>query len=333
MDDASPLCPTAADVRRAAERIAAHAVRTPLLESADLNARCGGRVWIKAECLQRTGSFKFRGAYNRLSALDAEQRKAGVVAWSSGNHAQGIAAAAGLLGMRATIVMPADAPQIKIANTRALGGQIRFYDRRSENREEIGRELARREGAVLVPSYDDPWIIAGQGTVGLEIAQQLSALGQRADAVLVPASGGGLIAGTSLALRDQWPELDVHVVEPAGFDDHRRSLISGQRERNPAGGESICDALLAPEPGELTFRINRQTLSGGYAVSDEQAMHAVAYAVRSLKLVLEPSGALALAALLAGLHDGAGRSTVLVVSGGNIDPAMLAECLRRYPLA
>jgi threonine dehydratase len=249
------------------------------------------------------------------------------VAFSSGNHAQGIALAARLLGVRATIVMPADAPQVKLRNTKALGAEVVTYDRASDSREEIAARLATGRGAVLVPSFDDPDIIAGQGTVGLEIAGQAADLGVRVDDVLVPASGGGLVAGTALALEAISPGTRVWTAEPEGHDDHRRSLASGRRESNAPGTRSICDALLAPSPGELTFAINRRLLAGGHAASEEEVRAAVAYAARTLKLVVEPGGAVALAALLSGRVEARDRTVAIVLSGGNVDDGLLCEML------
>ena len=246
----APL-PEVADVEAAALRLDGIVRQTPLLESDALNELVGGRLLCKAECLQRTGSFKLRGAYNAISQLDGQP----VVAFSSGNHAQGVAAAAKLLGVPATIVMPADAPAIKIANTRALGAEIRLYDREREVREEIGAEIALRTGAALVKPYDDPRIIAGQGTVGLEAAAQLRAIGTTPDAALLPCGGGGLIAGCSIALAAAFPGVAIYAVEPEGFDDTGRSLAAGERLANAPGANSFCDALLAPVPGELTFAL------------------------------------------------------------------------------
>ncbi len=315
------------DVRAAAARLAGHARRTPLLSATPLDERTGGRILLKLETLQHTGSFKFRGAYNRLSQLDAAQRAAGVVAFSSGNHAQGVAAAARLLGMPAVIVMPADAPQVKMQNTLALGAEVVTYDRLRESREVIAARLAVERGAVLVPSFDDPDIIAGQGTVGLEIAEQAAELGMPLDDVIVCTSGGGLVAGTALAIHALSPGTRVWTAEPEGHDDHRRSLASGRRESNAPGTRSICDALLAPEPGVLTFEINRRLLAGGFAVSDAEVCDAIAYAARTLKLVVEPGGAVALASLLAGRIDANGRTIAVVLSGGNIDDVVLRRVL------
>jgi threonine dehydratase len=315
------------DVRAAAARLLGHARRTPLLAGTPLDELTGGRILLKLETLQHMGSFKFRGAYNRLAQLDAAQRKAGVVAFSSGNHAQGVAYAARLLGVPATIVMPADAPRVKMQNTLALGAEVVTYDRLRESREQIAAQLAAERGAVLVPSFDDPDIIAGQGTVGLEIAEQAAELGARLDDVIVCTSGGGLVAGTALAIRALSPPTRVWTAEPEGHDDHRRSLAAGRRESNAPGTRSICDALLAPEPGVLTFEINRRLLAGGLAVSDAEVKDAIAYAARTLKLVVEPGGAVALASVLAGKIESGGRTIAVVLSGGNIDDELLREVL------
>ncbi len=325
MSDA--LAISAADVRAAAELIRGVAVRTPLLEFATLNEAVGGRVLVKFEGAQRTGSFKFRGAYNRLARIEADARRAGVVAWSSGNHAQGVAAAAKLLEMQATIVMPADAPAIKIANTRALGAEIVLYDRLTESREEIATRLAIDRGATLVPSFDDPWIIAGQGTVGLEILEQADEAGAGIGQVLVCCGGGGLVAGIATAIGDGAPAAEIYAVEPAAFDDTARSLVSGKRETTAAAASSICDALLAPSPGALTFPINKALLSGGLAVTDEQVRAAMRFAFEKMKLVVEPGGAVALAAALHRLAPAHAGDTVVVVSGANVDPGLYAAIL------
>ena len=324
----SQFVPTVADIRDAARRLEGHAVRTPLLESPLLNRRVGGRLLVKAEVLQRTGSFKFRGAYNHISRLDAAQVKAGIVAYSSGNHAQGVAAAAEIVGAPATIIMPSDAPALKIANTKSYGAEVRTYDRYHQHRETIGAELARETGAGLVRPYDDAWVIAGQGTVGLEIAEQCAELGLSPDAVLSPAGGGGLIAGTSLALEADLPGAKLYACEPEGFDDHRRSLEAGDRTANAEGAISFCDALLASIPGELTFAINRERLAGGFAVTDEEVAAAMAVAFTDLKIVVEPGGAVALAAALAGRIKTRDRITVVVTSGGNVDPVLFDQVLR-----
>jgi threonine dehydratase len=322
------VLPDFSSVRAAAARLAGRAIRTPLLAGTPLDARLGGRVLLKLETLQHTGSFKFRGAWNRLVQLDARQRAAGVVAFSSGNHAQGVAAAARQLDIPATIVMPADAPQVKMRNTRDLGAEIVAYDRQRESREEIAARIAAQRGAVLVPSFDDPDIIAGQGTVGVEIAEQAVAAGMTIDDVVVCCSGGGLIAGVALAMEALSPGTRLWSAEPEGFDDHRRSLAAGRRMGNEPGRHSICDALLAPMPGELTFAINAGRLSGGLVVSDDEVRGAIAYAARTLKLIVEPGGAAALASVLAGKLDVRGRTVAVVLSGGNVDDSLLADVLR-----
>jgi threonine dehydratase len=314
--------PTAADVDAAAQRLAGIALRTPLVTSPVLDAVTQGRVFLKAEILQRTGSFKFRGAYNKLSSIPQHDRARGVVAFSSGNHAQGVAAAAKLLGMPAVIVMPSDAPRPKRERTAALGAEVVLYDRVRENRQTIAQEIAQKRGAALVPPYDDPLIIAGQGTAGREIIEDLAALGLVPDAVVVTASGGGLTAGIALAVKARVPEARVYTAEPEGFDDHARSFRSGAREKNAALTGTICDALMAQTPGELTFAINRTLVTEGAAVSDEEVGAAVAFAFRELKLVVEPGGAVALAALLSGKIDVKGKIAVAVLSGGNVDPGL-----------
>ena len=325
----SDSLPTAADVEAAARRIAGMAVETPLLESPALNERVGGRVFLKPESLQRTGSFKFRGAYNKLSTLPTDQRRGGVVAFSSGNHAQGVAAAAQLLGVKAAIVMPSDAPAIKLANTRGYGAEVVLYDRAREDREAIAQALAEKRGAAIVRPFDDPDIIAGQGTVGLEIRQQVKARGLDLDAALIPAGGGGLISGSTLALKAGWPALPVYACEPAGYDDTGRSLAVHRRLPADTSAASLCDGLLSPLPGKLTFALNDRLLAGGFAVTDDEVLSAMAFAFRVLKLVIEPSGAVCLAALLTGKFDGRGRNTALVISGGNVDPGVFVRALER----
>jgi threonine dehydratase len=320
-----PLPISAKDVRDAARLIRGKAVYTPLLTSAPLDARAGRRVLIKFEGAQHTGSFKFRGAYNRLARIAAADRGKGVVAWSSGNHAQGVAAAARLLDMPATIVMPADAPAIKVANTRALGAEVVTYDRFAQSREEIATALAESRGATLVPSFDDPFVIAGQGTIGLEILDQAGAAGVTVGQVLVCCGGGGLVGGIATAVKDRAPETAIYAVEPAAFDDTARSLASGRRETVDPAARSICDALLAPSPGVMTFPINHALLSGGLTVTDDEVRAAMRYAFATLKLVIEPGGAVALAALLHGKAPPAEGTTVVVVSGANVDPTLYAE--------
>jgi len=323
----SPELPGFADVQAAARRIAGYAVVTPLLESPALNKRLGFRLLVKAEPLQRTGSFKFRGAFNRLVQLDAEQRRHGVVAFSSGNHAQGVAAAAEILGIPAVIVMPSDAPAIKLANTRGYGAEVVTYDRWTEDREAVAARIRAERGAVLVKPYDERDIIAGQGTVALEVIAESQARGFAIDAFAANSSGGGLIAGCALVLQAQSPATRIYCAEPAGFDDHARSLAAGTRLANAAGTSSICDALLAAMPGELTFAINSSRLAGGLVASDDEVRRAMATAFQELKLVVEPGGAVALAAALAGRFPGDPKVVVVVASGGNVDPAIFRAAL------
>ena len=324
--------PSATDVRSAALALEGHAHKTPLLESSLLNDRLGLRLLVKPETLQRTGSFKFRGAYNRISRIPDDQRGGGVVAFSSGNHAQGVAAAAQILGLPALIVMPTDAPDIKVANTRAYGAEIVFYDRFGENREEIAGEIVAERKATLIRPYDDPLIIAGQGTIGLEMAMQARALGATLDAVLCPCGGGGLVGGTALALASESPQTKIYSVEPAGFDDMARSLAAGERLSNEPGATSFCDALLTPEPGELTFKINARLLAGGLRVSDDDVGEAMRVAFKYLKLVVEPGGAVALAAVLSGQFEArseaSGKTVGVILSGGNVDGNVYRAALK-----
>ncbi len=314
----------AGDVEDAARRLNDVALRTPLIENAELNAKVGGRVLLKPECLQRTGSFKIRGAYNLLSQLDPQQKRRGVVAWSSGNHAQGVACAARLLGIHAAIVMPEDAPAAKLENTRHLGGEVITYNRYTGDRESIARETAAERGAELVPSYDHEHIIAGQGTVGLEIAEQADELGLIPDQVLICCGGGGLTAGSAVALKSRIPGVHIHTVEPDTFDDTARSLALGERVRVAESARSICDALQAHTPGRLTFPILQKLTGPGLTVSDDEVRDAMRFAFRHLKLVVEPGAAVALAAVLHGKIDVAGKVTAVVISGGNVDIELFA---------
>ena len=317
--------PTAKDVDEAARRLAGVALHTPLLTSAALDAMTGGRVFLKAETLQRTGSFKFRGAYNKLSAIPPERRAGGVVAFSSGNHAQGVAAAARLLGMPCVIVMPRDAPRAKRERTAAHGAEIVLYDRASDDREAIAAEIAARRGATLVPPYDDALIIAGQGTAGREIVDDLRVLGLVPDVVVITASGGGLTAGIALAVKARVPTAALYTAEPQGFDDHARSFRSGRREQNAELTGTICDALMARTPGKLTFAINQSLVGAGVVASDQEVATAVAFAFAELKLVVEPGGAVALAAVMTGKVDVKNKIAVAVLSGGNVDPELFSK--------
>jgi len=323
--DPSAALPTSADVDAAAQRLAGVALRTPLISSPVLDQAIGGRIFLKAETLQRTGSFKFRGAYNKLSALPQDSRQGGVVAFSSGNHAQGVAAAAKLLAMPAVIVMPSDAPRPKRERTAALGAEVVLYDREREDREAIARGIAAQRGAVLVPPYDDPFVIAGQGTTGREIVEDLAVLGLAPDMVIVNASGGGLTAGIALAVKARVPAARLFTAEPSGFDDHARSFRSGKRERNERLTGTMCDALMAQSPGQITFEINRNLVGDGVTATEDEIGRAVAFAFRELKLVVEPGGAVGLAALLAGRLDVRGKVVVAVLSGGNVDPELFSK--------
>lgn len=313
-----------ADIEAAAERLAGIAVKTPLLQNAELNRIAGGKVLIKPECFQSIGSFKIRGAYNLLKQLSAEQAERGVVAWSSGNHAQGVALAGKLLGIHTAIVMPEDAPSAKLENTRKLGGEIITYDRYNGDREAIARGVAVERGAEIVPSYDEPRIVAGQGTVGLEIAEQSVALGLPVDQVLINCGGGGLASGSAIALKSRLPDIEVYTVEPEEFDDTARSLAGGERVSIQENASSICDALLADMPGQLPFDIMRELISGGLTVSDAEVREAMRFAFGNLKIVVEPGGAVALAAILAGKVDTSGKTTAIIFSGGNVDVEQFA---------
>jgi threonine dehydratase len=325
------MVPTFADVQAAAERIAPYAIRTPLVESWRLNALTGARVFLKLETLQRTGSFKFRGACNRLAMIPESARRAGVVAFSSGNHAQGVAAAAALFGMPALIVMPRDAPRPKIEGTRSLGATIVEYDRVRDDREAIAAKICAERGAVLVRPFDDAGIIAGQGTVGLEIAKAAGHLGVELNEVLVPCSGGGLVSGVALGLSGAKISAKVRSVEPENFAGMKLSLEAGKRVMAPGGPLSIADALMAPIPGEIVFEVARHLLAPGLTVSDADLKSAVVFAAEKLKLLVEPGGAAPLAALLAGKIDAKGKTVALVLSGGNVEIGAVAEMVVSAP--
>jgi len=319
--------PEFSDIVEASQRLKGRAVRTPLVRSDVLDEMTGGRIFLKPECLQRTGSFKFRGAWNFISRLNARDNSGGVVAYSSGNHAQGVAAAARMMGIPALIVMPEDAPAIKKRNTIALGAEIVTYDRFGENREEIGDAIAAERNAQLVPPYEHPWIIAGQGTAGLELVEDLEELGETLDTMLVCTGGGGLTAGVALTVQAMVPDAKIYACEPEGFDDYGRSLVAGERVSNEPGAMSICDAIVTPTPGELTFSVNQPRLSGGLAVSEDEVRTAVRFAFETLKLVVEPGGAVALAALLAGKIDCTDKTVAATLSGGNADAEMMLDIL------
>ncbi|WP_432450616.1 threonine ammonia-lyase [Aliiroseovarius marinus] len=318
------------EIRNAAQRAAGHVRRTPLLSSPFLDEIAGRRVFVKPECLQHTGSFKFRGAHNALSQLSADQREMGVIAYSSGNHAQGIALAARQNGASAVIVMPADAPRMKIDNTRALGAEVVLYDRATEDRDAIGTRIADERGLTLIKPFDNEAVIAGQGTVGLEIANQARELGISNAQVLVPCGGGGLTSGIALALDHEAPGMKVRPVEPAGFDDVTRSLISGQIEENAQRAGSICDAIITPSPGQITFPIMQRLCGSGIVVPDEDCLRAMAAAFNRLKLVIEPGAAIALAAALYNPDQIKGDAVIVVATGGNVDAPVFADALARF---
>ena len=318
------------EIEAAAARLAPYAVETPFLRVPALEERLGRPVRVKCENLQRTGSFKFRGAFNAIGQLSAAERQKGVVAFSSGNHAQGVADAARVLGLSAVIVMPADAPQTKTRRTAAYGAKVVPYDRYKDDRSAIAKAISLKEGRALITPYDDPRVMAGQGTIGLEIADKARTEDFDLETLLVPCGGGGLIAGVSSALAHRMPAARCYAVEPEGFDDTIRSLEKGVRVENDPAARSICDAILIPAPGENTFPINRETLAGGFAVPDDAVREAMAFAFREMKLVVEPGGAVALAAALRGLAPGTGPLG-LVLSGGNVDEARLFEALERFP--
>ena len=316
-------------VESAAKRLTGHAVITPLLESPFINDIAGRRVLVKAECLQRTGSFKFRGAWSAVSAIDEATRKRGVLAFSSGNHAQGVALAAQLAGIPAVVIMPNDAPALKIANTKKLGAEVILYDRPGgEDREKLGVELATQRGLTLIKPYDNAEVMAGQGTCGLEIAEQAAALGVTQADVLVCCGGGGLTSGIAMALATSAPDLKVRPVEPQHYDDVIRSLASGKRQFIDNPPPSICDAIVTPAPGELTFPIISRLCNPGIAVTDEEALTAMGHAIRRLKIVAEPGGSVALAAALYHGDALSGDTVICVVSGGNADDEMITRALQ-----
>ncbi len=330
MDPAGQRLPEIGDVRAAAARLKGLIVNTRLVESPALNDRFGARLLFKPETLQRTGSFKFRGAYNKISTIPAEERSRGVVAFSSGNHAQGVAAAAAMFGIKAVIAMPHDAPKIKIENVRRMGADIIAYDRFVDDRAAVVAPYVKARGMVLVPPFDDPAIIAGQGTIGLELVAEAKELGVNLDAVIIPCGGGGLSSGISLAVKAGSPDTEIWIAEPEHFDDTKRSLAAGERVSNEPGHNSICDALLSPEPGAVTFAINRKTLAGGITVSDNETAAAMRDAASYLKLIVEPGGAVAFAAAASGKIDLAGKCVVVVLSGGNTDLGAYADIIASH---
>ena len=317
-------------IEAARQRMNGEAIRTPLMSSSFLDEIAGRKVLIKPECLQRTGSFKFRGGWSAVSALEPEVRKRGVIAFSSGNHAQGVALAASLHGVPAVIIMPRDAPKIKIENTKAYGAEVVLYDRANEDRDAIGATLSEERGLTLIRPYDEPLVIAGQGTVGLEIAEQAQEAGIDKAEVLVCCGGGGLTSGVALALEARAPGLKVRTAEPEHFDDVARSLASGKIERNAALSGSICDAIITPQPGNITFPILKRLCGAGIAVTEEEALRAMVLAFQRLKIVVEPGGAVALAAALFHGNELETDTVIAVASGGNVDSAIMADALSKY---
>lgn len=320
---------TAAGVRAAAARINGKAVRTPLLENDWLNERAGGRVLVKAETLQHGGSFKFRGAMNRLSMLTPEERARGVLAWSSGNHAQGVARAARLFSSPATIVMPKDAPALKVEQVRAYGGEIVFFDRYTEDREAIGRKIAAERGLALAPSYDHVDVIEGQGTLALEAVEQAADMGAAFDAFVICCGGGGMTSGCATILEEISPKTEVFIAEPEGFDETWASIKAGRKLKADVSQKTICDALATATPGDITFPIMQRLVRGGFTVSEDEVCEAIVFAFKYLKLVVEPGGAAALAAVYHRKINAEGRTIGLTLSGGNIDPALFATILGR----
>ncbi|HXI86274.1 MAG TPA: threonine/serine dehydratase [Parvularculaceae bacterium] len=320
---------TAAGVRAAAARLRGEAVVTPLLESDMLNERVKGRVLLKAEVLQHCGSFKFRGAYNRIAQLSADEKRRGVIAWSSGNHAQGVARAARIFGAPATIVMPADAPALKAEKVRYYGGEIITYDRYKDDREVIARPIAEERGLALVPSYDHVDVIEGQGTVALEVAEQAAAMGAAIDAFVVCCGGGGLTAGCATILEEVSPKTEVWIAEPEGYDEAWASIKAGERLKADISRRTICDAIATPSPGVLTFPILRRLVRGGATLAEDEIAAAMAFAFKYLKLVLEPGGAAALAAVLSDKVSARGRTIAVTLSGGNVDPPLFSSILAR----
>ncbi|MDF0732900.1 threonine/serine dehydratase [Pseudomonas entomophila] len=317
--------PTFADVEAAASRLRPHITHTPLLRSPVLDAQLGAKLLIKAESLQLTGSFKVRGAFNRLLMMSENERKLGVVAWSAGNHGQALAFAGQRLGVAVTIVMPSDAPRAKISGTQRWGAKVVLYNRLTESREQIGHEIASKTGAIIVPPFDDPDVIAGQGTAFLEALQDAEKAGEKPTMLLCGAGGGGLIAGSALAAVGSGLDIRLHPVEPIGYDDTGRSLAEGRLVSNAPTAPSICDALLTVTPGEIPFAINKRYLGAGYTVSDDEVREAMRVALQELKIVAEPGGAACLAAALSRPELVRGHTVVVIVSGGNLDLSSLAS--------
>lgn len=321
--------PTYDDILSAAETIRGEAVRTPLLRCDALDEATGCKVFVKPENLQRTGSFKFRGAYNAISKLSDEERARGILANSSGNHAQGVGDASRAFGCASTIIMPADAPVMKVERTKALGSKVIHFDRASQDREAILTRVREETDSIVVHPYNNAMVIAGQGTVGLEIVEDIKALGLQLDRITVCTGGGGLTAGIALSINQHFPNAKVHSVEPENFDDYKRSIESGKRERNASTAGSVCDAIIAPSPGAIGFEINKTLLHSGLVVTDNEALAAIRFAYQELKMVVEPGGAVALAGVLKYGKDWAGDTVALVLSGGNVDPDIFVKAINQ----
>ncbi|MCC3860543.1 threonine ammonia-lyase [Pseudemcibacter aquimaris] len=321
--------PTFDDVLDAAKQIDGYAVKTPFLKAEDLSEKLDAEIYIKPECLQRVGAFKFRGAFNRLSRLNDDEKKRGVVAYSSGNHAQGVAASAKILGISSVIVMPEDSPKMKLQNTKNYGAEVITYDRENESREKIADKISEERGSVVVPSFEDFYIISGQGTAGLEAVKQAEEAGVKLDLFMTPVGGGGLISGCSLAVKALSPDTEIYGVEPEGFDDVRRSIESGNIEHNPRAGGSICDAILTVHPEPMTHKIMSDNLAGVLTVTDDEALAAMKYAWEKFKLVVEPGASVALAAVLHGKIDVKGKKLCIVLSGGNVDEETFKKALEK----
>ena len=328
-DTTNPYPVSVATVEAAARILRGVVTRTPLLENPEVNDRLGGRLLIKAENMQRTGAFKIRGAYTCISHLDAGQKAKGVIAYSSGNHAQGVALAARLLGTDALIVMPSDVPPAKMQATRALGAEIETFDRDTQNSDEVVERLRAQTGRTVVPPSADPHVLAGAGTVATEILEQAAALDATPDAVLVPCGGGGLTAATAVVMHTLSPRTQVYAVEPALFDDTRRSLAAGKRVGNPKGLRTICDAIMTPIPNTVTFPINLDLLAGGLVASDDEVRAAMRFAFEHYKIVVEPGAAVGIAAILDGRIDITGKTVATVVTGGNVDPARFCNLIEQ----
>jgi len=329
MNDVSEKLPDIDSIRAAAERLKGEVFHTPLISNSCLDKLTGAKVFIKPECLQITGSFKLRGAINAITQLPASERKNGVVACSSGNHAQGVAEAARRLGIPATIVMPSDSPPIKITRTKRAGATVVEYNRATEDREAIAKTICDQQGSVFIHPYENINVIAGQGTCGLEIAKDLAALGEIPDRILVCCGGGGLAAGLAIGVHGTFPTSEIHTVEPEGFDDYARSLKQGERLSNKKKSGSICDAILTGMPGKVSFAVAQQQFSEGLVVDDAAVANAVRFAFEELKLVAEPGGAVALAALLESQQAYKDETIVVVISGGNAEPEIFGKILSR----